>query len=150
MKLLPESSFLSLWADKKKYKNKKKIVLVDTVIAKDIIPNMLYSCSLIPMRNDKGFIAKTANIIQFPGTISTTCRKNVFNVRITFGNKVIVYDPADKTKRKSDIKLIAENLRTRFDLQNAQQVAEDFIDNACIIKRLYDQSQSNVWGKDVK
>lgn len=133
-----------VWRGCRETEDKKKIVLVDTAIAKDIIPNTLYSCSLIPMRNDKGFIAKTANIIQFPGTISTTCRKNVFNVRITFGNKVIVYDPADKTKRKSDIKLIAENLRTRFDLQNAQQVAEDFIDNACIIKRLYDQSQSNV------
>ena len=119
-------------------------MFVDTAIAKDIIPNTLYSCSLVPMRNEGGFIAKSATIIKFPGTVATVCRKNVFLVRITFGNKEYIYDPSSKEKRKNDIKSIADILRSRHDLENAISVAEDFIDNACIVKRLYEQSQSNV------
>ena len=70
---------------------KKKIVFVDPAIEPNIIPNMLYKCSLVPMRNDQGFIAKSATLIQFPGTISTVCRKNVFVVSVKFGNKVFIY-----------------------------------------------------------
>ena len=80
------------WRGCRETESKKKIVFVDTAIAKDIIPNTLYSCSLVPMRNEGGFIAKSATIIKFPGTVATVCRKNVFLVRITFGNKEYIYD----------------------------------------------------------
>lgn len=123
---------------------KKKIVFVDPTIAADIIPNVLYSCSLLPMRNDEGFIVKSASIIKFTGMISTTCRKNVFLVKVKFGNKIIIYDPSSTEIRKRDIKAIADMLRNRVDLENAHGVAEDFISSACIVKRLYDQSQHNV------
>ncbi len=39
------------WRGCRETESKKKIVFVDTAIAKDIIPNTLYSCSLVPMRN---------------------------------------------------------------------------------------------------
>lgn len=123
---------------------KKKIVFIDPTISEDIIPNVLYSCTLIPMRNEEGFIVKSASIIKFIGTISTTCRKNVFLVTVKFGNKVIIYDPSSKERRKREIKTIADNLRSRVDLENAHGVAEDFINSACIVKRLYEQSHKNV------
>lgn len=123
---------------------KKKIVFVDSAIEPNIIPNMLYKCSLVPMHNDQGFIAKSATLIQFPGTISTVCRKNVFVVSVKFGNKVFIYDPASKDRRKRDIKSIADALRVRMDLLDAQTVTKDFVNNACMIKRLYEQSQSHV------
>lgn len=132
------------WRGCRETESKKKIVFVDTAISKDIIPNTLYCCSLVPMRNEGGFIAKSAAIVKFPGTIATICRNNVFLVRITFGNKEYIYDPSSKEKRKNDIKSIADILRSRNDLENAMSVAEDFIDNACIVKRLYEQSQPHV------
>ncbi len=132
------------WRGCRETESKKKIVFVDTAISKDIIPNTLYRCSLVPMRNEGGFIAESATIVRFPGTITTICHKNVFLVRITFGNKEYIYDPSSKKRRKNDIKAIAEILRSRNDLENAMSVAEDFIDNACIVKRLYEQSRSNV------
>lgn len=105
---------------------------------------MLYSCSLVPMRGEGGFIAKSATLVRFKAAISTVCRKNIFIVRVTFGNKEIIYDPSSKETRKSDIKAIADLLRSRNDLESAISIAEDFIDNACMIKRLYDQSRHNV------
>lgn len=132
------------WKGCRETERKKKIVFVDTSIENTIVPNMLYKCTLIPMRTEDGFIAKTAVLVQFPGTISTVCRRNVFIVLVKFGNKVIIYDPSSKDKRKRDIKMIADNLRNRLDLEDGPRVAEDFIDNACMIKRLYDQSLENV------
>lgn len=123
---------------------KKKIVFVDSEIADDIAPNVLYSCSLIPMLNDKGFVAKSASVVKFTGTITTISRKNVFIVTVKFGNKVIIYDPSSKERRKRDIKAIAEILRNRIDLKNAYDVAEDFISSACVVKRLYQQFKENV------
>ena len=96
------------------------------------------------MSKDEGFIVKSASIIKFKGTILTAYRKNKFMVKIKFGNKVIIYDPASKERRKRDIQKIADNLRNRIDLVDAPMVAEDFINNACMIKRLYEQSKQNV------
>lgn len=132
------------WKGCRETESKKKIVFVDPSIAKDIIPNMLYSCTLMPMRSETGFITKSATILRFPATIKTICRKNVFVVRITFGNKEIIYDPSSKEKRKNDIQVIAQLLRGRNDLENAIATAEDFIDNAFMVRRLYEQSQGNV------
>lgn len=132
------------WRGCREDENKKKIVLVDSSIAQTIVPNVLYSCSLIPMRKDEGFIVKSASLIKFKGIISTTCRNNIFLVSIKFGNKIIIYNPASKERRKRDIKTVADNLRNRVDLENAQEVAEEFISTACLIKRLYEQSLQNV------
>lgn len=123
---------------------KKKIVFVDAAIAKDILPNILYSCSLIPMRNDKGFIAKSASVIKFEATIRTTCRNNVFVVTVKFGNKLYIYDPSSKEGRKRDIKKIADTLRNRIDLVDAFNVAEEFVNAACMVKHMYNQSHDDV------
>lgn len=132
------------WRGCRKEDSKKKIVFVDAAIAKDIIPNVLYSCSLIPMRNDEGFIVKTATIIKFEGMIHTTCRNDVFVVSVKFGNKLYIYDPASKESRKRDIKKIADTLRNRVDLVDAFNVAEEFINVACMVKHMYNQTHGDV------
>lgn len=119
---------------------KKKIVFVDPSISKDIIPNALYICSLIPMRKEEGFIVKSAQLVKFKAIVETKITKNVFRVSVKFGNKVIVYDPSSKEKRHKDIRGIAESLRKRVDVLDANGVAEDFLNSACIAKRMYEQS----------
>lgn len=124
--------------------DKKKIVFVDTAIAKDIIPNVLYSCSLIPMRNDEGFIVKAATIIKFEGMVRTTCRDDVFVVSVKFGNKLYVYDPSSRESRKRNIKKIADILRNRVDLVDSVNVAEEFVNAACMVKHMYNQTHKDV------
>ena len=118
---------------------KKKIVFVDPSISKDIVPNVLYSCSLVPMKKEEGFIVKSAQIVKFKAIIETKITKSIFRVSVKFGNKVFVYDPDSKEKRHKDIKTIAESLRKRIDILDANQTAEDFLNSACIVKRLYEQ-----------
>ena len=130
------------WRGCRETESKKKIVFVDAAIAASIIPNMLYHCSLTPMRERDGFIAMSATPIQFPATIMVTCNKHAHIVKVMFGNKTIIYEPGSKEKRKRDISAIAEKLRNRIDLKDAQSVASDFVDNACMVKRLYEQLKS--------
>lgn len=124
----------------------KKVVFPDAALCSDIIPGVLYSCSLIPMNSGNGFIAKTANIVKFEAKISTHCNNEngVFNVCVQFGNKKIVYDPSSKFKNRTDISSIAQELRNRVDLEQALCVAEDFINHALIVRRLYQQHTTHV------
>lgn len=123
---------------------KKKIVFAAQQIEQDIVPGVLYCCSLIPMREKHGFIAKSASIVKFKAVVSTVCRKGTFMVNVKFGNKVFIYDPSSKEHRRNNIQAIAEKLRWRIDLENAPCVAEEFISAACVVKRLYDQYGKHV------
>lgn len=123
---------------------KKKIVFVAQHIAQDIVPNVLYSCSLIPMREKHGFIAQSASVVKFRAVISTVCRKGTFMVNVKFGNKIFIYDPSSKEHRRNNIQAIAEKLKWRIDLENALCVAEEFVNAAFVVKRLYDQYGKNV------
>lgn len=128
------------WRGCRESEPKKKIVFVDRSASDNIVPGLLYKCSLKPMRSKHGFIVIAATPIQFPATLITVSRKGVFMVKIKFGNKTIIYDPSSKERRRRDIQKIADNLRNRLDLENPRETAEDFVSSACIIKRLYKQA----------
>lgn len=128
------------WKGCREEEPRKKIVFVDTSLADSIIPNALYRCVLTPMNSREGFIATSATSIKFKATILSTCRREVFVVRVKFGNKTLIYDPSSDERRKRDIQAIADNLRNRHDLENAQAVAEDFVSTACMVKHLYEQA----------
>lgn len=127
------------WRGCRENELRKKLVFVDPSIAKDIIPNQLYRCTLIPTRADGAFLAKHAKMMKFPAKISSIKGKGVWAVHVKFGNKTLIYEPASKDRLKNSIQTIAENIKSRKDLENPWIVAEDFINAACLIKRLYDQ-----------
>lgn len=120
---------------------KKKIVFVDSLLEPTIIPNVLYSCSLIPMESKHGFIAKSAKLLMFEANIFVSCdnKHGSFVVSVQFGNRKFVYNPASSLSRERDIKAIADILRKRVDLKEAVSVAEEFINHAVVVKRLYAQ-----------
>lgn len=132
------------WRGCRETEAKKKIVFVRADIAPNIIPNLLYHCSLAPMRKSEGFIANSATPIKFDATISIKCTKKIHLVKVMFGNKTIIYDPSSTDRRKRDIQAIAEILKNRPDLVNPHSVATEFVDNACMVKRFYEQFKSNV------
>lgn len=125
---------------------KKKIVFVDPSIASDIVPNVLYHCSLIPMQCNTGFIAKTAKLVMFEANIIADCNEDFtsFSVKVKYGNKELVYDPGSREKRKRDIQGIARIIRLSIELKNAMIVAEDFINCAVEVKTLYNKYKKNV------
>ena len=116
---------------------KKKIVFIDRMIAKSIQENVPYNVTLIPMQSDKGFIATSATQVKFDAKIITRMSKGVFKVLVKFGMKTIVFDPSSNSERYNCINVIADHIRHRTDLKSPIQVAEDFIDCACIVKDLY-------------
>ena len=83
----------------------KKIVIIDREMAHNILVNVLYDCVLIPMTpvfNEKtgeknhipGYIAIEANPVQFKATVTTKYIRGIkYNVEVSFGNKVIRFDP---------------------------------------------------------
>lgn len=119
---------------------KKKIVFADQSVSKSIIEGKLYWCKLIPMREDNGFIAMSAEMAKFKARIETIVKGKSFMVIVSFGNKKVVYDPTSSDEKRADIKGITDYLRHRVDLLDAQQVAEDFLDSACIVRGLYQRS----------
>lgn len=116
---------------------KKKIVFVDEHESKDIIPNALYQCSLIPMNSDCGFIALSPKLLQFTAKIETEANNGKYSVTVRFGNKAVVYDPASKNKKKNDIQSIFKLLKGRVDLKYKDAVAEEFLDCACLLLNIY-------------
>ena len=117
--------------------SKKKIVFVDPSISKSILENMPYNVTLIPMQSEQGFIAIAATQVLFDAKIITKMSKGVFKVMVKFGIKTIIYDPTSELERYNSIPNIAELIRHRTDLKNPMQVANDFVDSACIVRDLY-------------
>lgn len=118
---------------------KKKIVFVEESVADSIIPNSLYNVTLKPMNNGDGFIAISVREVKFPAQITTTVKDSEFQVKVSFGNANLIYNPFSSFEREKNIVAIANLIRCRKDLLNPLKVAEDFINEACIVSRLAKQ-----------
>lgn len=116
----------------------KKIVIIDKNLSSHILINVLYDCVLIPMttvKNGKtgedhipGYIAIEANPVQFKATVSTKyVRGSKYQVEVSFGNKVIRFDPyrGQKESVKSFPACLAV-LEKRCDVKDLMYVVENF------------------------
>lgn len=122
---------------------KKKVVLVDPQFEKDIVPNVLYRCSLIPMKSGGGFIAIEATPCKAKAHLEITQNAGRPKLIVSFGYKRMIYDPSSPNPKKNNISAIADDLRNRHDLEDAHIVAQDFIDNACIVRRIWKQHEAS-------
>lgn len=110
----------------------KKIVVLDRALKSDVLPNVLYDATLIPMRDKQGYVAIDITPIQFKATIETTyVPKAVYIVEVKFGNKTICFDPLggqkDTVKTIDGCKGVLEK---RVDVQDLAQVVCDFTEAA--------------------
>lgn len=106
----------------------KKICIVDKALADDILLNVLYECTLVPMAERNGYVVIAAEPVQFKATIKTTyVKNNIYLVQVAFGNKTLRFDPfngrKDTIKSLSACKAILEK---RVDVKDLMQVVEDF------------------------
>lgn len=116
----------------------KKIVIIDREIAHNVIVDMLYDCVLIPMTavpNPKtgemhipGYIAIEATPVQFKATVTTKYIRGVkYNVEVSFGNKVIRFDPFRGIKETTkSINACRAVLEKRCDVRDIMDVVDDF------------------------
>lgn len=134
----------------------KKIVIIDREIAHNILVNVLYDCVLIPMtsvRNEKtgenhtpGYIAIEANPVQFKATVTTKYIRGVkYNVEVSFGNKVIRFDPfRGKKESVKSLNACRAVLEKRCDVKDLMDVIEDFEVSAINLLELMKQDMRQI------
>lgn len=140
----------------------KKIVIIDREKANNILTNVLYDCTLIPMTpvlNEKtgenhipGYIAIEATPVQFKATVTTKYIRGIkYMVEVSFGNKTIRFDPF--RGKKESVKSLAACraiLEKRYDVQNLLEVVEDFEMAAINIVELMKQDMRQIHNKKTK
>lgn len=116
----------------------KKIVIIDREMANNILVNILYDCVLIPMTptlNEKtgenhipGYIAIEANPVQFKATVTTKYIRGIkYMVEVSFGNKVICFDPFKGQKESvKSLPACRAVLEKRYDVKDLMDVVESF------------------------
>lgn len=137
----------------------KKIVIIDREIANNILVNVLYDCVLIPMTkvlNEKtgenhipGYIAIAANPVQFKATVTTKYIRGIkYNVEVTFGNKVIRFDPFKGQKESvKSLPACRTILEKRYDVKDLMEVVEDFETAAISLMELMKQDMRQIHDK---
>lgn len=137
----------------------KKIVIIDREIANNILVNVLYDCVLIPMTkvlNEKtgenhipGYIAIAANPVQFKATVTTKYIRGIkYNVEVTFGNKVIRFDPFKGQKESvKSLPACRAILEKRYDVKDLMEVVEDFETAAISLMELMKQDMRQIHNK---
>lgn len=118
----------------------KKICVLDKEVARDVLLNVLYDATLIPMSEKNGYVVIEISPVQFQATIETTyVPKAVYAVEVKFGNKVIRFDPMrgvkDTCKTIAGCKSILEK---RVDIMNVTQVVDDFVEAATNLLKRYE------------
>ncbi|MDO4931573.1 MAG: hypothetical protein Q4E63_02810 [Prevotellaceae bacterium] len=116
----------------------KKIVIIDREMSNNILPNVLYDCTLIPMTktiNKKtgeehipGYIAIEANAVQFKATVTTKyVRGSMYQVEVAFGNKIIRFDPFHGQKESvKSLPACLAVLEKRCDVKDLMYIVESF------------------------
>lgn len=140
----------------------KKIVIIDREIANNILVNVLYDCVLIPMTqimNEKtgenhipGYIAIEANPVQFKATVTTKYIRGIkYNVEVSFGNKVIRFDPfRGQQESVKSLPACRAVLEKRCDVKDLMEVIEDFENAAFNLIELMKQDMRQIHNKKSK
>lgn len=106
----------------------KKICIVDAALNFMIIPGVLYRCTLVPMKEKKGFIVIEATPYQFKATIKTSyIPRCLYQIEVKFGQKTLIFDPKDG--RKESVRTVSgfvKELSKRLDIENISDVIRDF------------------------
>jgi len=110
----------------------KKICLLSYELKNGIIPNRLYSVELKAMHSGKGYVVISAVPVFFDAVVETkVVSKMVCQVTISFGNKIIYFNPMDgRSCSSSTINGVLKVLRERKDIENKREVIVEFIRQA--------------------
>lgn len=115
----------------------KKICVLSEELKGTIQPNKLYAVELKPMHNGSGYVVVLATPILFNAQVDTLIiPKSIYQVTVTFGNKVVFFDPKDgKSFSSRTLTGVIKLLREREDIENPDAVIEDLTRQAIQLVR---------------
>ena len=122
------------------------------VLAEDlkgqVVPNVTYDVELIPMHQKKGYVVISAKRPTFKAAIETIIvRKALYKVTISFGHKVINFDPLHGRSRYSrTISGVIGLLDSRDDIEDRDNVVAQFRKEAVELIRSMQTDGINVVG----
>lgn len=123
----------------------KKVCVLDQKMEWQILTNVLYDVTLIPMHHKNGFVVIEATPCEFRAKIETTYIPNTaYKVEVKFGNKTIVFNPFDGEKEcVRSLSKCHSVLEKRVDIKNILQVVEDFDKAAnAILNKMFNDGQA--------
>lgn len=106
----------------------KKICVLAEELKGTIIPNQLYNVELKAMHQGNGYVVVSAMPALFKAVIETVLVSNaVYQIKISFGNKTIYFDPKDgKSPSSRTIDGVIRALTIRNDIENPDTVIQEF------------------------
>jgi hypothetical protein len=106
----------------------KKICVLSEDLKGLIQPGIVYDVELKPMRKGNGYVVVSAIRPRYKATLETiVVPKSVYQIRITFGHKIIYFDPKDGNSPSSrTVAGVEKALRERKDLADIEEVLERF------------------------
>lgn len=116
-----------------------KRLCIPSLDVTNIVANVLYDVTLVPMSSSNGFIVTEATPVQFEATVKTYYTPKIqYVASVSFGYKEIFYDPLyGKQRSTRTIDGIKELLERRIDIKNITSVIEDFTKAAMEIRRKF-------------
>lgn len=129
----------------------KQICVLSAELKGQIEPNLLYDVGLKPMHKANGYVVVSACPIFFKAQIETTIvLKAIYQVTIIFGNKKIYFDPKDgKSSQSRTVEGVLSVLSCRKDIENKDDVIQDFLQQAESLIRRMEQDGYIYLGKKV-
>lgn len=116
---------------------KKKICVLSEDLKGKIKPNVLYAVELKAMHTGSGFVVVAAAPVLFKATIETLLiPRKTYRVTITFGNKIVYFDPLEgKSYSSRTVAGVVSLLHQRTDIEDRDEVIERFKDEAAKLIR---------------
>ena len=120
---------------------RKKICLLSEDLKGFIEPGILYDVTLVPMHMGKGYVVISAKRAQFEAQFETVIvPKAIYQIKITFGNKIVFFDPKNgRTRSSRTIKGVIKAIEERDDLINKPGVQARFYEEAMSLLRIMER-----------
>ncbi|MDR0683501.1 MAG: hypothetical protein LBG15_16935 [Dysgonamonadaceae bacterium] len=115
----------------------KKICLLSEDLKGTVQTNILYRVELKAMHQGNGYVVVSASPVLFRAHIETmTVPRSIYQIRITFGNKTVYFDPKDgKSNSSKTVEGVLKLLAARQDIEYLETVIEEFKKQAAVLIR---------------
>ncbi len=106
----------------------KKICVLSEDLKGLIQPGIVYDVELKPMRKGNGYVVVSAIRPKYKAEVETVIvPRSVYQIRITFGHKIIYFDPKDGNSPSSrTVAGVEKALQDRKDLADIEEVLDRF------------------------
>ncbi len=117
---------------------KQICLLSDDIPLADIRPNKLYEASLKAMHNGNGYVIVELKPIEFEPQIEIkVVTQKQYLITLTFGHKVVYYDPIKgRTPSSRTPSGVISLIKEREDILDKNQAIEDFLEHVKILESI--------------